>query len=482
MLDLRPVGYVIGLLVAALAAAMLVPFLLDVALGDPRSMAFAASAAITGVTGALLALATAGSAHQGLTLQQSFLLTAGVWLILPAFGALPFLLGDEPCSVTDAYFEAVSGITTTGASVLTGLDDMSRGLLLWRGILQWLGGLGIVVVAMVFLPVMKVGGMQFFKTEGFDTLGKILPRALDIARSLLTFYILLTLACISAYALFGMTALDAVIHAFATVSTGGFAGSDSSFGRFTGALEYVASLFMLVSAMPFIRFLQLFSGTPGPLWRDPQVRAFLRWTSYGVISILIYRLFTSDLALPDLVRETLFNTVSIYSGTGFGSANVQGWGGFPLMVLFMLGVIGGCTASSSGGISVFRFVVLFQAIRAQVAQMHSPRRIVRLRYGERVIEEDVVGPVMVFFSLYITTLILFSVLATMTGLDIETSVFAIWTSIGNVGFAFGPGVQRTGTMVDFPDFVKWLMIASMLLGRLGLVPFFVLLVPRFWRG
>ncbi len=481
-LDIRPVGYVIGLVVAVMGALMLVPMTVDFVAGNANWTALLESAIITVAAGGLTAIGCANGIGRGLTLQQSFLLTSGIWLIAPLFGALPLMLGAPYAGFTDAYFEAVSGITTTGATVFTGLDGEPPGMILWRSTLQWLGGLGIVIVAMIFLPVMKVGGMQFFRTEGFDTLGKILPRALDIAKSLLWFYILLTLACIIGYAAFGMTLFEAVVHAFSTVSTGGFSSSDASFGKFLGPLEWVATFFMFISSVPYIRFVQALRGSFTPLWRDPQTRAYVRYLFYANAAIVAWRAGGGEVGIVQNVREALFNTISVMSGTGFSSASVAAWGAFPLIVVFMLGFIGGCTGSSSGGCSVFRFQLLFEAIRTQIQAIHSPQRVVQVHYADRLVDDDVLYPVVAFFSLYFCVALLSAVLIGMSGLDAESAVLASWTSIGNIGAAFGPATLQTGTMIAFPDLAKWVMLIEMLLGRLGLFSLFVLLMPRFWRG
>ena len=274
MIDLRPVGYVIGLLVAVLGLTMLLPLLVDLAEGRGHWPVFLESSVITMLCGGLIALACANGVREGLTIQQTFLLTTGVWLTLPLFGAIPFVFGATEARFVDAFFEAMSGLTTTGSTVFSGLEELPKGLLLWRGIMQWLGGIGIIVVAMVFLPELRVGGMQIFRSEGFDTFGKILPRATEISSRISVIYIGLTLACAIAYISTGMNAFDATVHAMTTIATGGFANYDASFANFSGATEYAAVAFMLLAALPFVRFVQLTAGSAKPLFHDSQIRAF----------------------------------------------------------------------------------------------------------------------------------------------------------------------------------------------------------------
>ena len=280
MFDLRPVGYVIGLLVAALGVTMLVPMAADLYYRNDHWPVFLQSAILTTAMGGFAALACSNGVKPGLTLQQTFLLTTGVWLALPVFGAIPFMLSDgilvtgdlvstgEAVPLVDAFFEAMSGLTTTGATVFGGLEFMPRGLLVWRSMLQWFGGVGIIVVAMVFLPELRVGGMQIFRTESFDTDGKVLPRAAQIAARISGAYFILTTACYISYFAAGMPSFHAANHALTTVATGGFSTYDASFGAFQGASEYIAAVFMALASLPFVRYVQLMAGTTGPMLRN----------------------------------------------------------------------------------------------------------------------------------------------------------------------------------------------------------------------
>ncbi|MGF6862275.1 trk system potassium uptake protein TrkH [Rhodobacteraceae bacterium MBR-64] len=482
MIDQRPIGYVTGLLVCILGLAMLVPMVLDYRNGDPNWTAFLESSIISVVTGGLVALACRNRVGEGLSIQQSFLLTTGLWAVLPLFGALPFMIGAPDVGLTDAYFEAMSGLTTTGATVFHELQNLPLGTNLWRGILQWLGGLGIVIVAMVFLPVMKVGGMQYFRSEGFDTLGKILPRALDIATGLIRIYLGLTVLCLLAYAIVGMAPYDAVVHALTTMSTGGFSTTDSSFAKYAGPAEYVSAVFMIAASVPFVRFVQLMAGSALPMYRDLQVRAYLRWMLYAIAAIVAYRMFHFGTDFLPALRETTFNVVSIMSGTGYGSEDITSWGPFPFVVFLIIGIIGGCTSSTGCSIKVFRYLVLIEAIKMQIRRIYTPSRVSPMKLGNRVLEEDVVNSVIVLFTMFILTFGITSVLLSLTGLQTGTALTAAWTSIFNIGPAFGPEVRGSGAMDQFPVAAKWIMAGAMMLGRLELLSVFVLVLPRFWRG
>ncbi|MBS1304109.1 TrkH family potassium uptake protein, partial [Loktanella sp. SALINAS62] len=323
--DIRPVARIVGLALLPMGALMLPSAVLDAVYGGQDWQVFFTASFLTITLGMLVFLATRSEDVRGLSIRQAFLLTTALWVFLPLAGAVPFMLGVPQASFIDAYFEAVSGMTTTGSTVFVGLDDMPEGVLLWRGILQWLGGLGIVIVALIFLPVMKVGGMQFFRAEGFDTLGKVLPRALDISKRLLQIYTVLTIACAIAYRAFGMTWLEAIVHALTTLSTGGFSTSDASFALFSGPLEYVSVIFMILASLPFIRYVQIVAGDARPLFSDVQAQAYIRWLFYAVGLIVAFRIYDGRDDFWTILRETTFNVVTLFSGTGYGSADVFGW-------------------------------------------------------------------------------------------------------------------------------------------------------------
>jgi len=480
MLDPRPVGYIIGLTTAVLGLLMLFPMALDWAAGNENWPAFLESALITFAAGGLVALASQNAVSRGLTLQDVFLLTTGVWVVLPLFAALPLMLGKPGAGFTDALFETMSGMTTTGTTVFVGLDDLPPGVNLWRGITQWIGGLGIIIIALIFLPVMKVGGMQFFKSEAFDTLGKVLPRSVDISVMLVQIYLVITVACTLTYWALGMSGLEAAVHAMTTIATGGFSTSDASFTKFGGGAEWVAVVFMLLSTLPFIRFIQLVQGTARPLLTDSQVRTYLLWVVLAVLAVALWRIVMQDAALEPALRQSAFNVVSIFTGTGYASADVTLWGPFPFVILIIVGFIGGCTSSTGCSVKVFRYQVMFQAISTQLRRLSAPSAVLHVRLDGRSVGEDVITSVIAFFVLFILSFGLLAAGLSMTGLATKTAVTAAWTSIANIGPVFGPEVGPTGAVGDFPLFAKWLMIVGMLVGRLELMSVFVLFTWRFW--
>ncbi len=481
MMDLRPIAYIIGRMLIVLAILMLAPAAVDWQADLHNGADFLQAATITGAVGAMLSITSHNALGLSLHVRQAYLLTAAIWFFIPLFGALPFMLGEPHLSFTSAYFEAVSGITTTGSTVITGLDALPPGMNLWRGMLNWLGGLGIAFVAMIFLPVMRVGGMQFFRTEGFDTFGKILPRATDIAGQLVLIYVGLTVLCVAAYGMVGMTALDAIVNSMATIATGGFSPSDQSFNKYAGAGEYAGALFMILGSLPYIRLVQLVNGSATPLWRDVQVRGYLRILATAVIAITLWRWLTSDTAFEPVFRQALFNVVSIQSSTGFFSGDFSTWGGFMLPLAVLIGIFGACSGSSAAGLNVFRVQIAFAALRQHVRRITMPDRTDPVRYDGRTVDDDVMNSVILYITGFILILGVLSVVVSLVGVDLESAFFGVWTSIGNIGYGFGPLIARTGTMVDYPDAAKWAMILAMLLGRLGMLALLVLVLPRFWQ-
>jgi trk/ktr system potassium uptake protein len=482
MLDFRPVAYVIGLLVVALGATMVLPMLMDIYDDNDHWRVFALSGFFTVLFGGSVALACARESQEGLSIQQTFLLTTGVWVALPLFAALPFWFGATQASYTDAFFEAVSGLTTTGSTVFSGLDDLPRGLLLWRGLMQWFGGVGIIVVAMVFLPLLRVGGMQIFKSEAFDTMGKILPRAVEIAKQISIIYIALTLVCYVAYVYVGLSSFNAIVHALTTVSTGGFSSGDASFGAFQGNAEYVAAVFMVLASLPFARYVQLLRGSAVPLWRDSQVRAFLTIIFGLVIVVTIYRFWINSDDFEPSVREAVFNVTSIITGTGFASTDYQLWGSFPTALFFLMGLIGGCAGSTCCSIKIFRFQLLYASIKAQIQRIHSPNGVFSPKYNGRSVPEGVISSVMAFFMLFMLSLAVLAVALGMTGLDMTTSISGAATALANIGPGLGAEIGPSGNFGGLNDTAKWLLVAGMLIGRLELMAVYVLFTASFWRG
>lgn len=482
MVDFRPVGYVIGLLLTALGLSMLIPYIADILAQSGHALVFVEAAAICVLTGVCLTLACATGVGPRLTLQQTFLVTSAVWFMLPIFGALPFILGATEARFVDGFFEAMSGMTTTGATVFSGLDDLPAGLLLWRSMLQWFGGVGIVVVAMVFLPELRVGGMQIFRSEAFDTGGKILPRAAEIAQQISVVYVILTVACALSYLAVGLPAFDALNHALTTLSTGGMSTRDASFGDFKGAPEYVAVVFMICASLPFVRFVQLMAGTAKPILHDSQIRAYLGVILAVTLSMTLFRYVVDGETASESFGEALFNVVSIMSGTGFVSVDYQLWGALPVVVFFFLGLVGGCAGSTACSVKIFRYQILISAVLVQIRRIHLSHGIFTIRYEGRPVSEDVLNSVMAFFVMFTVSVGVLAVALGMTGLDLVTSLSGAATALANIGPGLGDTIGPAGNFSSLNDAAKWLLIGGMFVGRLELMAVYALFTLRFWRA
>ena len=482
MIDMRPVGYVIGILVIFLGLTMFAPLIVDLGEDNGHWPVFATSAAVTIVSGGFLALASSNGTHVGLDIQKTFLLTTLVWVVLSIFASIPFLLGFTNATIVDAIFEAVSGITTTGSTVFSELEKLPKGLLLWRGILQWLGGIGIIVVAMVFLPELRVGGMQIFRAEGFDTLGKILPRATMIAFQISIIYVGITIACGLAYVLAGMSFFDAVVHAFTTVATGGFSNHDDSFSVFSWKVEYVAILFMILSALPFVRYVQLINGQGTAIFKDPQVKTFIVLICALVLLSTLVLSLQLNLSLELVFRKALFNITSIMTGTGYASTDYMLWGGFLVSLLFFVGLVGGCAGSTTCSVKIFRYQIVFASIASQLKRIQSPNGIFIPRYQGRQISDDILNSVLTFFVVFFASLGILAVLLSLTGLDFITSLSGAAAALGNIGPGLGETIGPDGNFSSLNETAKWLLVAGMLIGRLELMAVYILFTLKFWRN
>lgn len=481
-MDFRTIFSAIGALTAALGVAMLLPAIADLAVGREDWTVFLTASLFTTIIGAGLWASSSGGTPE-LNLRQAFLMTTLIWVVLTIFGALPLYMSALDLSFTDAMFEAMSGITTTGATVITSLDTAPPGVLLWRGLLQWFGGLGVVVMAIAVLPMLKVGGMQMFRAEAFETPDKILPRATAIASAMTIIYSLLTFACTVSYWVAGMEPFDAFVHALSTVATGGFSTRDASLGAFEQpAIHYVAVLFMILGALPFILYIGVLQGSLWSLWRDSQVRLFLFLIGIATLVTTLYQI-DFDISGGEIAfRQALFSVVSIITGSGFGIADFSAWGTFSIALFFILMFIGGCTGSTSCGIKIFRFQVLARDLYQHVRQIVYPSIVYVKRYNNRPLPDSVSTSVQSFVFIYIASFFVLAILLSLSGLAPLEALSASATSIANVGPGLGPQIGPSGNFAALSDLTKWMMTIGMLVGRLEVLVVLVLFTPRFWKA
>jgi trk system potassium uptake protein TrkH len=482
MPDLRPVFSIAGALLAILAVAMLVPTALDLATGNPDWQAFAAAAAVTLFVGVALMLATRDAGWRGFGLRQGFLIANLSWALVALFGALPFVFADPGLGFSDAVFESMSGITTTGATVMRGLDEMAPGLLIWRALLNWLGGIGIVVMALAVLPVLQVGGMQLFRVESY-AVEQVLPRVAQIGAGVAVVYVVLTaLGAIALWAL-GMTPFDAVAHAMSAISTGGFSTHDDSIAVYgSRGIEAALALLMLIGAMPFVVFLRAATGDPLAMLRDGQVRWLFGLLAGATLLIAIWLATEHYADGGTALWIGLFTTISFITGTGFLIEDPTAWGGFPTALLLLLMFVGGAAGSTASGVKIFRVQIFVSIAQAQLRRLTQPHGVFIAYFNRRPVPDEISDQVMGFFFLYGLAYVVLAAGLGCMGLDFTTALSAAASAVANVGPGLGDPLIAAGDFSDLPEGAKWWLTAGMLLGRLELVTVVVLLTRSFWRG
>jgi trk system potassium uptake protein len=481
-MDFRPVFLVIGILLSTLAVMMVVPAVFDMLAGHADWEMFMVSAGVTLFVGVATAL-TCRTGGARLSVRQAFVMTTLSWLVLALFAALPLHFSSLGLSFTDAFFEAMSGLTTTGSTVITGLDQAPAGVLIWRAILQWLGGIGIIVMAIAILPLLRVGGMQLFRMESSDQSEKALPRAAQIASAIGVIYTLLTGIWAFGYWLAGMSGFEALAHAMTTIATGGFSTSDASIGHFdSAAVDYLAAGGMVVGALPFLLYLKTLQGSWGALASDSQVQWFLSVVASLIVATTGWLWLENNIPLEQAVRLATVNLVSIITGTGYATDDYSLWGSFALPIFFFIMFIGGCAGSTTCGIKVFRFQVLYASTRTQIHHLLQPNGVFIPYYNRRPISDEVITSVLSFFFMWFLAFTLLALGLGFIGLDFLTAFSSAATAIANVGPALGPVTGPAGTFQALPDAAKWLLSGGMLLGRLELFTVIVLFTRSFWRG
>jgi trk system potassium uptake protein TrkH len=482
VIDLRPINAILGILIAILGTMMLVPAIVDLVSGDPDWLVFVVSAGVTVFVGSSLWLAGRQEEPAVLSVRQAFLLTALSWIVLSGFGALPFMWSAPDLNFARAYFETVSGLTTTGASVISDLDTMPPGILLWRSLLQWYGGIGIIVFAIAVLPMLQIGGMQLFRTESSDKSEKFLPRIGQIANRIIVVYVTLTVTCAVLYAITGMDLFDAVNHAMTTISTGGFSTHDGSFGHFANrTAEYIAVVFMIAGSLPMVLLVRAFAGDFHKLWVNPEVRLFLAIIAvFTVASTLQQRAFHLNYG-EESFRLALFNVTSLITTTGFAAVDYAPWGALSDALYFLVMFLGGCTGSTTGGLKMFRLLVLASAVRQHLRRVIYPNGVFPIRFGATPVTDDVAASVMSFLFFYIASFFAVGLIINMMGFDLRTSFSAAVAAVANVGPGLGPLIGPAGTYGPMNDTAIWLLSFAMLVGRLEIFTVFVLFLPQFWR-
>ena len=478
---IQPIVSVIGIFLLWLSFAMLIPGLLDFFEGNKNWTGFFVSSVFTFFMGMSFILMNRGNTIK-IEVKSAFMLVVLSWFSLSIFASLPFITSTQNFSITDAFFESVSGLTTTGSTIINDIENSSRGIILWRAILQWLGGIGIIVSAISILPRLGVGGMQLFRLESSDTSEKILPKAARIAAEISVLYITLSVICAIAFIFSGLTFFDSVVHAMSTIATGGFSSKSGSIGSYNNVnLEALTILFMILASLPFVLYLKAIRGKPKDLIRDQQVQGFFKILVISILIVVFYLFITSNFTFSEILRYSLFNVTSILTGTGFTSTNYNDWG-TPIILLFLfITFIGGCAGSTTCGVKIFRLQIVFNNSKEMISKLISPNRVVNKRYNGEHLSPEITQSVITFLFIFILTFIVLSILLSFTGLDLLTAFSAAATSISNVGPGLGQVIGPAYSFSQIPEIAKWLLSFGMLAGRLEFLTLIVIFNKSFWR-
>ncbi len=479
MSNYKTVFFTLGILQIILGVSMFVPIIIQFIYAEIDSSFFGASI-VTIVFGALFFLTNIDHDRK-VNLQQAFLLTALSWLSVAVFGCLPFIFSSMEMSITDAFFESMSGITTTGSTIISNLENAPKGILLWRAILQWLGGIGIIVMAITLMPIMNVGGMQLFKISSNDSSEKILPKSKEIALRLIYIYSTLTAVCAVSYWIFGMGKFDSLTHSMTTIATGGFSNYNQSIGYFNSVYIEISSIvFIILGSIPFIAYIKFLSGNKKIFLNDVQIKSFLKIIILSVIILCFYLFLTSNENFS--FRSIFFNSISILTGTGYVNAEFDNWGSFPITIFLALMFIGGCAGSTTCGIKIFRIQILYLFILNQLKKIIYPKGVFLIKYDQNLIDEKFIASIISFIFFYFVIFFILAALLSLTGLDFITALSGAATSISNVGPGLGPIIGPNGDFSSLPDVSKWVLSLGMILGRLELFAILVLFLPSFWKN
>jgi trk system potassium uptake protein TrkH len=479
MTNYKTVFFTLGILQIILGIFMLIPVIVQFVYNQIDS-SFFGSSIITIIFGTLFFLSNLDH-DKRLNLQQAFLLTALSWLSIALFGSLPFIFSNVEFSFTNAFFESMSGITTTGSTIIPNLESIPKGILLWRAILQWLGGIGVIVMAITLMPIMNVGGMQLFQISNSDSSEKILPKSKEIALRLIYIYSGLTVLCALSYKILGMNIFDSLTHSMTTIATGGFSNYNDSIGFFNSiSIEISAMIFIILGSLPFIAYIKFLSGNNKILISDVQIKTFIKIIIFSIIILSIYLSFVNPNQIN--LRSIFFNVISILTGTGYVNAQYDNWGSFPIILFLALMFIGGCAGSTTCGIKIFRIQILYSFIVNQLKKIIYPKGIFVLKYDQSPVDNKFISSIISFIYLYLVIFFIITALLSLSGLDFITAISGAATSISNVGPGLGSIIGPNGNFSSLPDISKWILSLGMILGRLELFAILVLFLPSFWRN
>ena len=481
MSNYKTVFFTLGILQIILGAFMSIPIITQFLYAEFDS-SFVIASIITLIFGILFLISNLDY-EKKIDLHQAFLITSLSWITVAIFGSLPFFFSNLNLTFTDSFFESMSGITTTGSTIITNLENTPKSILIWRALLQWLGGIGIIVMAITLMPLMNVGGMLLFKVLNSDSSNEILPSSKEISIKLILIYISLTFICGLSYKIFGMSIFDSITHSMTTIATGGFSNYNESIGYFNSyKIEVVAILFIILGSIPFISYIKYISGNKKIFLKDSQITTFVKLIFISILILFIYLLFKDGIFSFSNLRSITFNVVSILTGTGYVTKEFDQWGSFPLFYFLILMFIGGCAGSTACGIKIFRIQLLYLFLINQLKKIIYPRGIFIIKYDNNNVDEKFMSSIISFIFLYITIFFIITALLSLSGLDFTTSISGAATSISNVGPGLGDQIGPNGNFSLIPNVSKWILSLAMILGRLELFAILVLFLPSFWRN
>ena len=479
-MNFRSVLYIIGLLISTLGCMMTIPTLFDLFSNHNNWSIFASTGIIIFLMGITIILAFKNK-NTKIGNRETFLLSVLSWIFLAGIAALPLYLSDINLSYTDAFFEATSGITTTGSTILVNIENVSKGILIWRSILQWLGGIGIIVMAVAALPLLHMSGLQLFFSEQIEPNDKLKERVNNLAKTIIIIYTIFTLICAILLNITGMSVFDSICHSMTTIATGGYSTKNNSIGYFDNIwIEIIIIMGMIAASLPFIIYAKSLSNIKS-VFMDKQVKGFLYTLIISIFIIAIWLNLKLNVNFIESIRISAFNVISIITGTGYSTEDFSEWGSFAISMLFIFMLIGGCTGSTTGGIKIFRIQILWQVILQQIQKVIRPHQILKITYSKAIIEDKTTLSILAIIFLFILSIIIIAGLLYWMGLDLLTAFSAAATSIAVVGPGLSNEIGPLGNFSNLPNQAKWLLSAAMIIGRLEFLAVLILIMPSFWR-
>ena len=481
MLNLKPIALVLGTVICAVGFLLFIPMFTEIIYKTESWQAYAVPILLYLIVGGSLVIINK-NIELKISIKEAFIITVLSWILLAILCAVPFVYTQSGLDIVDAFFESMSGITTTGATILQNLDELPKGILIWRSLLQWLGGIGIVVIALFILPFLRIGGMQLFHLEGDDPYEKFLPKISSVISKIFIIYVSLTFILFGLYFVNGMSIFDAITHSFTTISTGGFSTHNNSFAFFDNqSILIIAIIFMILGSLPFLVIAQTSFKNLFATFKDHQVRIFL---IILLLSIFIIYFFAQKYLEGNSFSKIItisFNTISIISGTGYVSTNFENWGNYASVLFLILMFIGGCAGSTTGGLKVFRFQILFKYISLHLKRMLKPHAVIATHFNGKKVNESTFESVMSFFFIYIFTFAMSALLLSFSGMDFLTCFSAAASAISNVGPGLGSVIGPEGNYSSLTDYSKIILVFTMFLGRLEMLTILILFLPSFWK-